>query len=554
MAGQPFAVVLLDEFEKAYEKVADRFLQLFDEGAFINGHGETIPCRSMILIATSNVGAEVHRDQPAGFFSPPDLSRIAHDLDRRLTQRFRIELLNRFDEIVHFHPLSRADVRTIAARELQSLKNRVGFKRSGLELEVDEAVLDWLAVHGYDPRFGARFLRRTLEREVTSALAALLVRGPAASGSVARLTVRRNRIEASLVPPSTPSIARRAPVTLPVGAGNETRSLDRDRLRATAENVGRSALALMAALDDKREEARRLLDTMNMPGFWDDADAQRRTLEQYRELDVAIQVEERFASPVRELAALIAGTDHTQVDLKTLARSVEAAAAALAQWTRRIAEEGDRAIWLLIERMDPFQPVEAWLSELTQMELAWCRRLDLTAAIIACELADGELSRVILEVEGPGAASYLACEEGVHRRVRRIGSDLKARIEVIAKRAGDQPATQAVVRTKSRRGPFGIALSCSARLELSATGQIFELMGGDPRALADLVASLEARGSHPTSASAVVARVYGQSGVGARDPRTDAIVLKLRDVLNGELDVFLDAWRRQSAEPVDSTV
>src|SRR5207249_6038189 len=89
-----------------------------------------------------------------------DLARLAHDLERRLVQRFRVELLNRFDQIVHFRPLSRADVRTIAGRELQSLKERIGFKRSGLELEIDEAVLDWLAVHGYDPRFGARFLRR----------------------------------------------------------------------------------------------------------------------------------------------------------------------------------------------------------------------------------------------------------------------------------------------------------------------------------------------------------------------------------------------------------
>ncbi len=156
VAGHPFAVLLLDEFEKAHVKVTDQFLQLFDEGAFINGNGETVACRSMIIIATSNVGAELHREPAAGFASQ-DFARLEHELQRKLAQRFRFELLNRFDQIVHFKPLSRADVRTIAARELQSLKERIGFKRSGLELDVDESVLDWLAVHGYD-----RALRRAL--------------------------------------------------------------------------------------------------------------------------------------------------------------------------------------------------------------------------------------------------------------------------------------------------------------------------------------------------------------------------------------------------------
>src|SRR5438046_5974086 len=150
----------------------------------------------MILIATSNVGAEIYRDQPAGFFSSPDMRKLSHEMERRLAQRFRLELLNRFDQVLHFRPLSRADVRKIAARELESLKQRIGFKRTGIGLEIDDTVLDWLAVQGYDPRFGARFLRRTLERDVTGALAALLVRGKIASGARAVLNVRRDRIEA----------------------------------------------------------------------------------------------------------------------------------------------------------------------------------------------------------------------------------------------------------------------------------------------------------------------------------------------------------------------
>ena len=99
ISGQPFAVLLLDEFEKAHPKVHDRFLQLIDEGAFINGASETISCRSMIIIMTSNAGAEVYRGQTIGFSPTGDLTTMDKEVDRRLSETFRFEFLNRFDSI-----------------------------------------------------------------------------------------------------------------------------------------------------------------------------------------------------------------------------------------------------------------------------------------------------------------------------------------------------------------------------------------------------------------------------------------------------------------------
>jgi ATP-dependent Clp protease ATP-binding subunit ClpC len=544
IAGHPFAVLLLDEFEKAHEKVADRFLQLFDEGAFINGHGETVACRSLILIATSNVGAELYREQPTGFLAPPDVARLAHDLDRRLTQRFRIELLNRFDQVVHFQPLSRADVRAIAARELQSLKHRIGFKRSGLELEVDEGVLDWLAAHGYDPRFGARFLRRTLEREVTSALAGLLVGGAIAPDAHALLTVRRNRIEARLVEPGAPLAPTRAVVTLPLAAATETRMLDRETLQRTAAALIASSKDLSSGLDRKRDEARRLLETMNAPGFWDAGPDARDTLDRYRSLDVAIQVEDRFARTLWNLEIQLQSGAATK-DLKSLARQVEAAAGALREWNDRSIDEGPHDVWLLIERADALQPSEPWLSELAQMELAWCRRVRLEATVVACELLDREPSRIVIHVEGPGAGAWLAAEEGVHRRVRKTGSDLKARIEVVRRRRQAAAAAMRarVLTGRPRTGPLDLSITCSGRLEMPASGLTIELLGSDPDTLAEVLADLEAHREGGPRDRSSVARTYGKDGVGARDPRTGATQVRLKDALRGELGVFLDAWR-----------
>jgi ATP-dependent Clp protease ATP-binding subunit ClpA len=98
VSGHPFAVLLLDEFEKANEKIHDRFLQLIDEGAFINGAAETVPCRSLIIIATSNAGAEVYRGKSIGFSGPADLEAMDRELDRMLYKHFRFEFLNRFDQ------------------------------------------------------------------------------------------------------------------------------------------------------------------------------------------------------------------------------------------------------------------------------------------------------------------------------------------------------------------------------------------------------------------------------------------------------------------------
>src|SRR5262249_50787537 len=164
VTGYPFGVLLLDEFEKAHAKVHDRFLQLIDEGAFINSAGETISCRSMIIIATSTAGSEISRGGGWGFPRPADLNALDQELDRILTKHFRIEFLNRFDQIVHFHPLSRDEIRSIALREIEALRDRAGVRTRGIELVADEGMLDWLTAHGYDPHFGARFLKRTIER------------------------------------------------------------------------------------------------------------------------------------------------------------------------------------------------------------------------------------------------------------------------------------------------------------------------------------------------------------------------------------------------------
>ncbi|QDT97569.1 AAA family ATPase [Gimesia aquarii] len=195
LQGQSFTVLLLDEFEKCSPLVLDRFMQLIDEGCFINGTGESVSCRSTVIIATTNAGAELYRKSmigfSEGFSSKQEVEQAVH---RRLVEYFRFEFLNRFDEIVYFHSLNAVDIRAIAECELNLLQNRIGLKRKQLKIQADRDILDWLAAKGYDPYFGARFLRRTIERFVTPVISDVINSEFPEKDSTLHLTFEKQRV------------------------------------------------------------------------------------------------------------------------------------------------------------------------------------------------------------------------------------------------------------------------------------------------------------------------------------------------------------------------
>jgi hypothetical protein len=544
LGGHPFGVLLLDEFEKAHAAVHDRFLQLFDEGAFINGDGETVSCRSTIIIATSNAGAEVYRGRPLGFGDPPDVEAMDRELDRMIHRFFRFELLNRFDEIVRFRPLSRDDIRTIALREIEALRGRAGLKQRGLVLEVDEAILDWLTAHGYDPHFGARFLRRTIERNLTTALADAIVREPVEQGTRIALRIRGGHVTAAVVdePIEAPQVVR-----VPEGTRHKAMTLDRRALTERARTILAAARPYVAALARRKEEANTLLVTMADEHFWEEpADAQH-VLDAYRRLDVAIQAETRLAGPIEQLAELVDGAAQQGAKAEWIARALERASSALSDWEERASEEGGSAVWLLLRSSDPLAPAPEWIEDLAAMYLAWCVRLGLAAEIVAVGFSEDKLARAALEVEGPGAQTYLRMEQGFHRLHRERG-DLRVRVDVVA-RAGGKDAHDGPYVGPVRRGTDGLGLEVAyaGRVERAAQGLSLEL-GGPARSVIDeLLGDLD-RASESLIAPLETARVYAQGGVGARDPRSGAVVPRFKDVMRGSLDVLLEGWRRMRRE------
>ncbi len=530
LAGRSFGVVLLDELEKADRAVHDRLLPLIDEGSFVNGAGETVTCRSSIIIATSNAGAEVYREAALGFTTPSDLESRREEMDRRVKQVFRFELLNRFDQVVHFHPLSRDEIRALASRELEALAQRPGLRRCGARVTVDDAVLDWLAAHGYDAQHGARFLKRTVEREATTALAGVMARAPLAAGETLALELRRGRIRAIR------RAADRAPAARAPVPGTPSPAAT-DGLGAAAL-VERAAPRLEALARDVSERDR-LLNEMAQPEFWEDTARRDLVTERFRALDLATRLAGRYAAAVERVReALEAGE---AIDAGLLAR----AAQDLRAWEERERLEGVSRVWLVLSAVDARAPSRDWMLRVARMYLGWCRLSGLRCAPAAFEPRAGTaLSRMVLEVEGPGAEHYLDAERGVHRQRRSGAADALLRVDVVPQ---ESDGFGVDVRDRGLlRGPFALLAELEATLSLPHTGQKVTLAGASRATLAGLVGDLEAAWAGLRVDSPEVVRSYGEPGGVAVDPRTGASGL-LRTVERGQLAAFLEAWERHRA-------
>ncbi|MFN3201234.1 MAG: AAA family ATPase [Bradymonadia bacterium] len=178
VARQPFSVVLFDEIEKAHPQVFDAFLQVFGEGRLTNAAGRTTDFSNTILIMTSNLGVR-GAQSPLGFSTPGDgVAQEAIHYRKAAEGFFRPEFFNRIDRVVPFRTLNRDDMGPLVQRTLLQIINRRGLRRSGVRVTVEPALVELLIDQGFDPRYGARSLKRALEQRLTVPLAAHLVAQP----------------------------------------------------------------------------------------------------------------------------------------------------------------------------------------------------------------------------------------------------------------------------------------------------------------------------------------------------------------------------------------
>ena len=173
---RPYSVVLFDEIEKAHPEVFNVLLQILDDGRLTDGQGRTVDFRNTVIIMTSNLGPQLWQ-------SGHKVTR--EELNQVLQAHFRPEFLNRIDEIVIFHPLSKEDLREIVNIQLRRLDRMM--QERGYRLEITDAAKDYLAEVGFDPNFGARPLKRAIQRELQDPLALQILSGEFEEGDTIRV-------------------------------------------------------------------------------------------------------------------------------------------------------------------------------------------------------------------------------------------------------------------------------------------------------------------------------------------------------------------------------
>lgn len=180
---RPYQVVLFDEVEKAHPDVFNVLLQVLDDGRLTDGQGRTIDFRNTLIILTSNLGADILAAQPEG----QDSEAIRPEVMNIVRAAFRPEFLNRLDEVLLFHRLSRNHMTGIVSVQVDRLRRRLDDRQ--ITLDIDTQAMAWLADSGYDPVYGARPLKRVIQKQLENPLATLLLEGAIHDGDTVAVTV-----------------------------------------------------------------------------------------------------------------------------------------------------------------------------------------------------------------------------------------------------------------------------------------------------------------------------------------------------------------------------
>lgn len=167
---RPYAVILLDEIDKAHPDVFNLMLQVLDDGRLTDGHGRTVDFTNTVVVMTSNVGSQMIQSLTS---QDAEDEKIVDAIQSALTAKFLPEFLNRIDEIVLFQPLQKDEVKSIAKLQIEKLRKRAS--ENGIELEITEAAVNEIAGIGYDPTYGARPLKRVLQKQIENPLATAIL-------------------------------------------------------------------------------------------------------------------------------------------------------------------------------------------------------------------------------------------------------------------------------------------------------------------------------------------------------------------------------------------
>jgi len=205
---KPYSVVLFDEIEKAHPDVMNMLLQILEEGKLTDNVGRVVSFRNTVILMTSNVGAETLKKASMGFSTAADeqnYEKVREKFMDEAKRLFRPEFLNRLDDIIVFRPLSKEDLIEILNLEVEKVVERI--KRKNLKLNLDSKAKDFLVEKGYDPQYGARPMRRSVERYLEDPLAEEILKGNLHEGEPVTVTAEDGKLLFKQSSPATGALS-----------------------------------------------------------------------------------------------------------------------------------------------------------------------------------------------------------------------------------------------------------------------------------------------------------------------------------------------------------
>ena len=402
----PFAVILLDEFEKAAAPIWDVFLQVFDDGRLTDQQGRTADFRRSIIILTSNVGSALAHRPGLGFKA--EHGRFRSELiEEELKRTFRPEFLNRIDQVVIFRPFARAEMRALLEKELADALVRRGLRARPWAVELDESAVEFLIEQGFTPDLGARPLKRAVDSHLLAPIARPIVEHAVPEGEQFLLvSAGTGELVVTFVDPDAPVAGERdSDLELPAEADLRSLALsarlDERSVRFLLDELGRVRSAVEGSLQERKEA---VLAEMQRPEFWED-EARHGLLAEAEYLD-RLQAAFATASKLGERLARHGGGKNGAGELAGLL--------SLRLYVLQAAIEGlddgrTADVFLRLRPAASDDPVEGarWAGEVAEMYAAWARRRGM-------RLERLDAAEHLYAVTGLGAGTILEPETGLH--------------------------------------------------------------------------------------------------------------------------------------------
>lgn len=463
--AQPLSVVLLDEIEKASYEARNLLLQLLDEGVLIDGAGKPVHFQSTFIIMTSNIGSRRYTSRAIGF-GPTALVQEAQDgVLSDIEEFFSPEIFNRFDEVICFKPLTRSVLSTIINREIGKVLERNSVVNAGLSVDVDPTVKDLIIETGFDPKYGARHIKRAVERSVAMPLAALLVSQPMQGSSQIQIVISNGKPVACYIPDDSAEKLITRPSHIPKSPTFELR-IDNKELKkliiSAEDRIG--GLRSLLKVDDIKYELEQLQGQMASPTFWDDHIRANQTLKRIAELtrctervgrwDYALdQVRLTLQSPSRGLRR----DEVTRAKNSLIGLLQDIESAELEVLLRGRYDSAD--VFLIISTEGGSKSELNWLLDLADMYIGWSKRRGYRCTVVGEQPGErGGDRSIVLLICGMNAFGLLKNERGIHRRAvtHKTGNRNHAKARQTSPRLDCRVLVLADVQSSGEKGETAI--------------------------------------------------------------------------------------------------